>query len=125
MKAGRKGNFQFESGASVPTKSYRVPEFVPTALLDAIFKKLVTLYESNPNSSIASLFKLVFIKSDRPNPTPGSLKILLAKEDLETANARVLGFIAYKLGKQEKPTEPKGESIGQTRQILLDMLESI
>jgi hypothetical protein len=125
MKPGRKGNFSFESGASVPTKSYRVPQFVPTPLLDAIFKKLVTLYESDPNSSIVSLFKSVFSKNDKPNPTPGSLKILLAKEDLETANARVLGFLAYKLGKQERPTEPKGEAIGQTRQMLLDMLESI
>jgi hypothetical protein len=100
---GRKPKFGFfEDGSNVDTYGYKIPNCAIDAINTLLLKQQHILAKSKGQTLTLRQLLKGLVKAELPGNA-----ISFSKDDIESMNLRALGFIAYKLGIQDRPLEPK------------------
>lgn len=119
---GRKSNFTFSDGSSIQTYTFRVPQIIPEPLMKAFVTLVVAAHEKYPkHKNNLAFLRRAIAKPEEQSGTP----IYLTHDDIEVANAASIGFVAYKLGLRQSPSQPKGEETSQLRSQILNALNGV
>lgn len=122
----RNNKFWSRDNYPLTTRNFRVPHNLPDEIINAILVPIVRLADKDETITVDHV-KQIWKKKKPANVSteskPKSVKLSLVAEDVDSANARALGFLAYKLGLQDRPSEIKSSEINDIRESIKAMMK--